>query len=205
MSAHRRIAIALAALTCAMTACVDPEQARQLQQAQAALRAQEGVEAARIATLERQAGIAAGCDWGISVCPSQVTAPGRAAQAAGYGGGAGAWFWLAIVAKLAALGAALGALYATARWGVATWAAPAQAEAEAARKAISEAESRTASAEFSAKAAEDRAAKAEAYVKSAKQAAMLANKQRAEAEAALAQLKATQDALSAFQAPPRKP
>lgn len=203
MPTHRRIALAV--LMCALAACSDPEQARQLRQAQDALRAQQGVEAARIALAERQAGIAAGCDWGISVCPPHVTAPGHAAQGAGYGGGASAWFWLAIIAKLAALGAALGAAYGAGRWTVATWAAPAEAEAEAAKKAISEAENRTAKAELAAQAAEDRAKKAEAYVKSAKQAALLATKQRAEAEAALANAKAAQDALSAFQAPPRKP
>lgn len=84
---------------------------------------------------DSQATRAAACDYLIPICPSSLTAAGREAIAAGYGG-AGVGFYALVAAKLAALvavvAAALGALAAV----FYRFVMPARSEVEAARAAV---------------------------------------------------------------------
>ena len=66
--------------------------------------------AERLAEIEywdRQARIAAACDYLVPMCPNAVAAPGREAQAEGYSGG-GAAFWMLVILKFVVM--ALGAV-----------------------------------------------------------------------------------------------
>jgi septal ring factor EnvC (AmiA/AmiB activator) len=87
---------------------------------------------------ERQAEIAAACDYLLPLCPVAVVLPGREAHAAGYGGG-GARFWGLVAAKLAALAAATAAAVVTLRVGFLKFAMPAAEELEHAQVTIAEA------------------------------------------------------------------
>ncbi len=93
---------------------------------------------AEFAHWERQAEIAAACDYLFPLCPEAVVLPGREAQAAGHGGG-GARFWALVAAKLAALAAATAAAVVTLRVGLLKFALPAAAELDQARVTIAEA------------------------------------------------------------------
>ncbi len=91
---------------------------------------------AELEYLERQASIAAGCDFMIQICPDSVTKPGRAAQQSGLGGGSDWPFWLAVVGKMAALGAAVGSMISAARLVWVRFGQPSAAEIESARQMI---------------------------------------------------------------------
>lgn len=62
----------------------------------------------RVRYLEKQAAIAAGCDYLIKLCPSKVVALGRQAQSMGYSGSSSALFWVAFAVKWLAIGGAAG-------------------------------------------------------------------------------------------------
>lgn len=70
----------------------------------------------KVQYLEKQAAIAAGCDYLIRLCPARVVAIGREAQAKGYSGASSPVFWVAFVAKLAGIGALLGGGGCVAFW-----------------------------------------------------------------------------------------
>ena len=93
---------------------------------------------ANFAHWERQAEIAAACEYLFPLCPEAVVLPGREAQAAGHGGG-GARFWALVAAKLAALAAATAAAVVALRVGLLKLAMPAAAELDQARVTIAEA------------------------------------------------------------------
>ena len=93
---------------------------------------------ANFARWERQAEIAAACDYLLPLCPNAVVFPGREAQAEGYGGGGGL-FWGLVGAKLAALAAAAAAAVVTLRVGFLKFAMPADAELDQARVTIAQA------------------------------------------------------------------
>ena len=93
---------------------------------------------ANFARWERQAQIAAACDYLFPLCPDAVVFPGREAQAEGYGGGGGL-FWGLVGAKLAALAAAAAAAVVTLRVGFLKFAMPADAELDQARVTIAQA------------------------------------------------------------------
>ena len=103
---------------------------------------------------ERQAAIAAGCDWLVPICPASVTDAGHQAQSKGYGGGGSGWYWAIALGKLLALGAILGSAAAAAAWGWVRHAAPARDAVAAARRDIETAEARAAAAQRAALQAE---------------------------------------------------
>lgn len=110
----------------------------ELAQAKMALATGKAERAAELAYFERQAAIATACDYLISVCPSNLTAPGRAAVSAGHGGGDTWVFWTFIAAKLVVLAVALssfvGCLWC---WSV-VWVAPGKEEVATANAKIAE-------------------------------------------------------------------
>ena len=93
---------------------------------------QAGKRQAELEFMEKQAGIAAGCDWLIALCPASVTAPGRKAQAEGFGGGNSFSFWLAFVGKCMAVGVFMASLAGVIAW---LWVRLGRPEAEAVAKA----------------------------------------------------------------------
>ncbi len=108
-----------------------------------------------VAYLERQASLAAGCDYFLPLCPSTITEVGLQAQAAGYGGGTSWPFWVALLGKLSGIGALLGALLGAQGAVWAKWGQPnAEAVAQAA-KVIATAEARADAAEVRARQAEE--------------------------------------------------
>jgi hypothetical protein len=112
-----------------------------------------------VAYLERQASLAAGCDYFLPLCPATITEVGLQAQAAGYGGGTSWPFWVALLGKLSGVGAFLGA-FLGALLGAqgAVWAKWGQPNAEAvaqAAKVIATAEARADAAEVRARQAEE--------------------------------------------------
>lgn len=117
--------------------------AASLAAAQRNLEVQEGSRRAEARYAEQQASVAAACDILVPVCPDSVARIGREAQRAGYGGGSNPAFWLALVAKLVALGAALGTAVGV---GACGWIKLAKPAADAAAT-ISEAAGRAAAAE----------------------------------------------------------
>ena len=58
---------------------------------------------------ERQAALAAACDWVVPVCPDRITKPGRQAQAEGFGGGGDFLFWTIVLLKVLIAGTGVGA------------------------------------------------------------------------------------------------
>lgn len=164
-----------------------------------------GTRFAEMSYYEHQASIAAGCDWLLPLCPAAVANTGRQAQAAGYGGGADWPFWLAVVLKLIGIGALSGALLGTLSWAWYRHAMPARAEAEAAYRAIEEAQGRTADAARRAKAAEadEEAARrrvdaALAELAQVQRATTQAKRELGKATAELEGVKAARAALDAF-------
>lgn len=103
------------------------------------LKLQSGERAAELEYLSREAGIAAGCDWAIPLCPDSVTDVGRRAQADGIGSGS-RWFWFAVFAKLLALAFAILAVVTPLALVWHRLMLPAKSEIEAARHLIAEAE-----------------------------------------------------------------
>lgn len=204
----RRTSLTVALLVAAlMSGCSEDVSRLQTEneQLRSLLSQQAGQRQADLAHLEAQAGLAAGCDWIMPLCPGSVVEPGRKAQAAGFGGGYSLPFWAAFVGKLLALGAFLGGACGVAAW---LWVQIGRPEAED----VARAERLVEQGEKIAKAAQRRAAQAEA------QAAQL-HKSNVEAQAAIDDLmqrieagkraldaqkreieatKAAQDALAAF-------
>lgn len=163
-----------------------------------------GARSAEISYYERQASIAAGCDWLLPLCPVAVVEKGREAQAAGYGG-ADWLFWLAVVLKCLGLGAFIGALTSTLAWAWYRLAMPARAESEAAYSAIEEAQGLRAEAERKAKAAEDEEEEAKHRVEAAladlaqvQSAITQAKRELEKATGELEGVKAARAALDAF-------
>jgi len=117
-----------------------------------------GRREAELAYFEGQAGIAAGCDWLIAVCPASITDSGHQAQKDGFAGGESGWFWVIALGKLLALAAVLGAaLGSTAPAAARVWyryTAPAREAAAAARRDIETAEACVAAAKQAAMQAE---------------------------------------------------
>lgn len=164
-----------------------------------------GTRFAEMSYYEHQASIAAGCDWLLPLCPTSVTATGRQAQAAGYGGGTDWPFWLVVVLKVLAVGGLSGALLGTLSRGWYRHTMPARAEAEAAYRAIEEAQGLTAEAERRAKAAEDEEEDARHRVDAAlaeliqvQHATTQTKREVAQATAELEGVKAARAALDAF-------
>lgn len=106
MQTRRLIYIGLLIL---LAGCSDPSE---LRRENASLRKsiaeRQAERTAELAHLERQASIAAGCDWLIQICPEHVTRPGRRAQQAGFGGGDSWPFWTVVIMKMIALGGLIG-------------------------------------------------------------------------------------------------
>ncbi len=104
---------------------------------------QKATEAARIEHLERAAGIAAGCDWLVPVCPASAVELGRDALKAGYTG-ATSIFLLALLAKCAVIGALAGGLIGALVYLRTRLLAPARADIDAALEAIATAQDQVA-------------------------------------------------------------
>ena len=100
---------------------------------------QTAERAAELAYYERQAGIAAGCDWAISVCPDRITKPGRQAQEEGFGGGGDFLFWTIVLLKVLISGTAVGAFSITLLLGWDWLLHPSRARTEAACQLVQQA------------------------------------------------------------------
>lgn len=156
---------------------------------------------AEIEYLERQAAIAAACDYILRLCPDSVADTGRQAQKGGFGGGSVLVFWLAVAAKMAAVGSLMGAA-------VAVWThfgRPAAEEIERARQLIRDAEVAQARSDSQEKAHQERliermdeikhaADELERFQLETAAAAQLLHRHLTEIES----LKAAKSALSAF-------
>lgn len=151
----KRARWALIALT--LTGCGDAAQLAELADENRRLRQelQEAATALDERWVERQtdlaywrheATIAAACDYLIPICPGSMTAPGREAIANGAYGGGGALFWGLVAAKLAALGAGLGALWLALHLGFLHLVAPRREALDDARATIAAAEARVTAA-----------------------------------------------------------
>lgn len=138
-----------------LAGCSDPSELRRenalLRQSIAEHQAERTVE---LAQLERQASIAAGCDWLLPICPEYVTRPGRKAQQAGFGGGDDWPFWTVVILKMIALGGLIGTGIVTidALWEYLV--RPLQAESERSRALIQGANAKAAHAHQAAREAE---------------------------------------------------
>ena len=100
---------------------------------------QTAKRAAELAYYERQAGIAAGCDWMIPVCPDRITKPGRQAQAEGFGGGGDFLFWTIVLLKVLIAGTGVGAFSITLLLGWDWLLHPSRVRTRAARKLVEQA------------------------------------------------------------------
>lgn len=169
----RRASLIAALVAALLTGC--NEDVGRLQSENASLRQklaqQAGERQANLEYIEQQAGIAAGCDWLLPLCPASIVETGREFQAKGYGGGYSAPFWLAFILKLLAAGAFLGSLGGIAAW---LWVQIGRPEADA----VAKAERLVEQGDKLAKAAQQRAAQAEAK-------SVLLDKANGEAQAAL--------------------
>jgi len=88
---------------------------------------------------ERQAAIAAACDWVVPVCPDRITKPGRQAQAEGFGGGGDFLFWTIMLLKVLIAGTGVGAFSITLIVASDAFLRPSRARTEAARKLVQQA------------------------------------------------------------------
>lgn len=157
MKRARWVLIALALTGCGDAAQLADENRRlrkELQEAATALDERWVERQADLAYWRREATIAAACDYLIPLCPASMTAPGHEAIANGEYGGGGTLFWGLVAAKLAALGAGLGALWLALHIGFLLLIAPR-------REALREAQATIAAAEARATAAHARAREAE--------------------------------------------
>lgn len=100
---------------------------------------QTAERAAELAYYERQAGIAAGCDWAISVCPDRITKPGRQAQEEGFGGGGDFLFWTIVLLKVLIAGAGVGVFSIMIILASDALLRPSRVRTEAARKLVQQA------------------------------------------------------------------
>ena len=196
MATHHRLVLILALV--ALTGCQDAERLQaENNMLRQQLAEQTGKRQAEMEHLERQASIAAGCDWLIPLCPSNVTDEGRKALAAGVGGG-GPWFWAAALLKLASLGVFLGIAIGLSRYLIATLAAPATAEADAARKTIQDAEGKAFHATQRAAKATQEAEAAQMALEATQEALAQAKIDLAQAKTETESVKAVKAALNAF-------
>lgn len=135
MPANRHlVALAVAAV---LAGCSDTEE---LELENKKLKAAIETRAEDLRYYERQAGVAAGCDWVIKMCPASVTATGRDAQARGYGGGSSPTFWVLVAAKLSALGCLIGSLLGALSIILTRWQAPAEEKVREAQSLIEKAQ-----------------------------------------------------------------
>lgn len=127
---------------------------------------------------QREATIAAACDYLVPLCPESMTIPGRAAiDNESYSGG-GWLFWLLVGAKFGAFAFAFGSLWLTLHYGSLLWIAPQRERIEQAQTTIQEAEGR-------AKAAHARAREAELRLENLGREIKQAEQQRTEAQEAV--------------------
>ena len=126
---------------------------------------------------QRQATIAAACDYIIAVCPDSMTYPGRTAIAEESYSGGGILFWSLVTLKFSSFAFAFGALWLTLRYGALLWIEPERERIERARTTIREAEDK-------AKAANTRAREAELRLEQIWEDIERAEKERAEADEA---------------------
>lgn len=117
------------------------------------LRDREAERRAAWAYWEKQAALAAGCDYLMPLCPESLIEQGRVAQERGIGGGTSVFFWLIALGKLLALFSMSGVLIGAAGWAWARFSAP---ELEA----VARAQQLVADAKHVARKAEQRAADA---------------------------------------------
>jgi len=155
-------------LVASLAGCADREAVEKLRierdQLQQQLATQQAQRAADLAYWERQASIAAGCDYGVPLCPDSVVAQGRQAQAEGYGGGTSPWFWLAFVLKWVAGLGGLGAMFGVA---VLMWIrliSPARDALERAQSTIQEEQAKAAAARQQATIARQQEAQLQASI-----------------------------------------
>lgn len=185
-------------LLAALAGCAEREAAADLRierdRLQALLDDQAAKRQAEIVYLERQAGIAAACDWIVPLCPASVVATGRQAQAGGFGGGGSVAFWLVFLAKLAAAGVSIAMTFSLTHWLWSSINAPRRREIEQARQTIEEAEETAAAARQRAAQAENAAAEARA---GAEQAAERLKALRQQIEAQKAELESVKRATEA--------
>lgn len=116
---------------------------------------QAGQRQADLDYMEKQAGIAAGCDWLLPLCPGSIVETGRQAQEQGFSGSHSFHFWLAFILKLLAAGSFLGGMGGIAAW---LWVQIGRPDAEA----VARAERLIEQGDAIARAAQQRAAQAEA-------------------------------------------
>ena len=126
---------------------------------------------------QREATIAAACDYLVPICPESMAVPGRTAIAEESYSGGGALFWVLVGAKFSAFAFALAAFFLTIRYGALIWIEPERERIEHARATIQEAESK-------AKAAHARAREAEQRLEQIWEDIEQAEQQRAEAQEA---------------------
>jgi hypothetical protein len=100
---------------------------------------QTAERAAELAYYERQAGIAAACDWVVPLCPESITRPGKEAQGAGFGGGDDFLFWTIMLLKVLIAGTGVGAFSIALIVASDAFLRPSRVRTEAARKLVQQA------------------------------------------------------------------
>lgn len=193
MAIYRRLGLVVV-LALVLAGCADTET---LKLENKMLRKQIEVRQSEIEYNEKQASIARGCDLWRSVCPDSMVVRGRIALADGYSG-SGAWFWLAFIFKLCAIGAMPGAFVGFAAWSWFRFGKPEASRVEAAQLIVASARAEAESAQRATMLAQQDAQNIARQLAVARQ--NLAEVQH-EAELVRADLDATKramDALSSF-------
>jgi hypothetical protein len=126
---------------------------------------------------QREATIAAACDYIIPICPESMTIAGRTAIAKEEYSGGGTLFWVLVGAKFSTFAFALAAFFLTIRYGALIWIEPEHERIEQAKATIKEAEGK-------AKATNARAREAELRLEQIWEDIERAEKERAEADEA---------------------
>ena len=103
------------------------------------LESRSAERSAELVHQERQAAIAAACDWVAPLCPASITSPGRKAQEAGFGGGADFLFWTIVLLKTLIAGVGAGAFSIMLILASDTLLRPSRVRTEAARKLVEQA------------------------------------------------------------------